>query len=209
MPRTVQIARRILLRIRAPVAVSKRDPVDFAREWREPSLIRMRLAGQRQRHHGASVERVFESDDARSLRISARNLDRVLDSFRATIDEDRLLRELPRSNFVHPLSKADIALIRRHLHAGVQEAIELVFHRIDYFLTTMAHIEAADASGKVDIAIAVDIFEPGPFGLGHINRRAMRKPARHGLRAALRQGLRLRARNYSAELNSRHLVSRR
>src|SRR5437660_4878621 len=87
MPRTVQIARRILLRIRAPVAVSKRDPVDFARKWREPSLIRMRLAGQRQRHHGASVERIFESDDARSLRISARSLERGAASFRAAMDD--------------------------------------------------------------------------------------------------------------------------
>ena len=155
------------------------------------------------------MERIFESNNARPLRISARDLHRVLDSFRATIDEDRLLRELARSNFVHPLSKADVALIGRDLYAGVQEAVELIFHCINDFVAAMADIEAADTSSKVEVAIAVDIFEPGPFGLGNINRRAMRKPARHGLRAALRQGLRLRARNYSAELNSRHLVSRR
>ena len=86
----------------------------------------MRLAGQRQRHHGAPVECIFESDDAGTLGVSARNLHRILDRFGAAVHEHRLLRELTRSDFVHALGQADVAFVGRDLHAGVQEAIELV-----------------------------------------------------------------------------------
>jgi len=89
----------------------------------------------------------------------------------------------------------------------VQEAVKLVFDRADNFVAAMAHVEAADTPRKVEIAVAVDIFEPGIFGLGDINRRAVRKPARHRFRAALRQSLRFRSRNCSAKLNSGHSIN--
>ena len=49
----------------------------------------------------------------------------------------------------------------------------------------MPDVEAADAAGEIEVAIAVDIFEPRVFGFGDIDGRAVRKPARHGFGAAL------------------------
>ena len=57
----------------------------------------MRLAGERQRHHGASVEGVFESDDAGAAGVGAGNLHRVLDGFGAGIYKDGFLGKLSRA----------------------------------------------------------------------------------------------------------------
>jgi hypothetical protein len=46
-------------------------------------------------------------------------------------------------------------------------------------------LSAADAAGEVDVAVAVDVFEPGVFGFGDVDGRAVRKAAGHGLGAAL------------------------
>ena len=54
------------------------------------------------------------------------------------------------------------------------------------FIAAMADVEAANASGEVQVAVAIDVFEPGTFRLGNIDRRAVRKTAGHGFRAALR-----------------------
>ena len=204
MTRAVKIARRIFQVVGAAIAVGERNAIHLARKRRESGLVRMRFAGQRQRHHGAAVKRVFEGDDAGALGVGARNLDRVLDRLGAAVDEDGFLRELARSDFVHALGKPDVALVGRDLHAGVQEAIELVFHRFDDRFLAMPDVEAADASGEVEVAVAVDVFEPGVFRLGDIDGRAVRKAAGHGFRAALGERLGLRAGNGSAKLNGRH-----
>ena len=86
----------------------------------------------------------------------------------------------------------------------MQEAVELIFHGFDYSFLAMADVEASNTSGEIQVAVAVDIFQPGVFGLGNVNRRAVRKPAGHSFRAALREGPGLRARDGSAELNGRH-----
>ena len=79
----------------------------------------------------------------------------------------------------------------------MQKAIELVFDRVDHRLAAMSDVEAADAAGEIEVAVAVDIFEPRVFRLGHIDRRADGEPARNGVRAALSQSLRLRSGNRS------------
>ena len=45
----------------------------------------------------------------------------------------------------------------------------------------MSDVETADAAGKIQVAVAVNVFEPGVFGLGHVNGRADRKPAGYGI----------------------------
>ena len=92
--RAVQIARRILQRIRAAIAVGVRNAVNIAGKRREAGFVRMRLAGQRQRHHGAAVKRIFESDDAGASGVRARDLHRVLYRFSAGVHEQRLLGKL-------------------------------------------------------------------------------------------------------------------
>ena len=94
---------------------------------------------------------------------------------------------------IHALRHPHVALVRGDLHAGVQESIQLSPHRVDHSFPTMADVEAADTPGKIQIAVAVDVFEPGVFRLGNIDGSAVRKPAGHGFRPALGKNLRLGA----------------
>ena len=93
MTRAVKIARGIFHVIGAAIAVGERDAIHLAGKRRESGLVRMRLAGEGQRHHGAAVEGVFEGDDAGALGVGAGDLDRVLDRLGAAVDEDSFLRE--------------------------------------------------------------------------------------------------------------------
>src|ERR1700722_3985345 len=164
----------------------------------------MGFARESQRHHGAAVEGIFEGDNAGTLGVGAGDLDGVLDGLGAAVYENRLLGELARSHLVHTLGEADVALIRRDLHASVQEAVELVFHRIDDSLLAMANVEATDATGKIEVAVAVNVFEPGVFGLGNIDWRTVRKAAGHGFGAALGKDAGFWARDCGVDSNRAH-----
>src|SRR6266849_7765536 len=153
MARAEQIARGILQRIRAAIAIRVWNPVNIARERSEASLIRMRLAGQGQGHHGAAVKSVFEGNDARPASVRPRNLHGVLHRLGTTVHEKRFLRELPWRGLVHALGQADVTLVGRDLDTRVQKTVKLGLDRIDDRLPAMAHIEAPDATGKVEIAV--------------------------------------------------------
>jgi hypothetical protein len=49
----------------------------------------------------------------------------------------------------------------------------------------MSYVEAADASGEIDVAIAVYIFEPGIFGFGYVDGSSVRESTRDGFIPAL------------------------
>src|SRR5579864_1060820 len=185
MARTVQLTRWILQRVGTAVAVSVRNPVDLARKRSEAGFVRMRFAGQCQRHHCAAMKSIFECDHCRTLRIGAGNLYRILYRFGPAINENRFLRELARSDFVHAFSQTDVTFVGSDLDTRMQEAVELVLYCIDNFLTAMPDIEASDTPGKIEITIAVDVLKPRGFGFRNIDRRAVREPAGHGFRAAL------------------------
>src|SRR5262249_41663231 len=85
-----------------------------------------------------------------------------------------------------------------------QKTIKLIFKGVEYLVTPMSNVQAADAPGKVDVPISIDIFKPCVLGLSHVNRRAMRKPTRHSFCAPFGQRLRFGARNFSAKLNRGH-----
>ena len=67
----------------------------------------------------------------------------------------------------------------------MQESIKLVSDSSKYRLPAMPNIEASDAAGKVQVAVAVYIFKPGVFSLGHVDGRTDREPSRFGIPAAL------------------------
>src|SRR5436190_1734286 len=149
----------------------------------------MRLAGQSQCHHGAAVECIFECDHSRALGVGARNFDRILNRLCPAVYKHCFLRESTRRDLVHAFSQAHVAFIRSHLHAGMQEAIQLFFYRIHNFMAAVSNIQAANPSGEIEVAVAVDVLEPGIFGFRDINGRAVREAAGHGFGAALREGL--------------------
>src|SRR5262249_12939722 len=91
------------------------------------------------------------------------------------------------------------------LDARMQEIVELVFYRFDHCFSAMTDIEATNASREIEVAVAIDIFEPGIFGLGNVDWRTVRKPAGHGFCTTLMERLGLRSRNRCLQLNRRHL----
>src|SRR5438270_528685 len=92
----VNAALGVLQRIRAAITVSKRNAVDVAGKRFEAFFIRMRLAGKRQRHHGAAVKGIFEADDRRPLSVGARDFYRILYRFRTAVHEKSLLGKISR-----------------------------------------------------------------------------------------------------------------
>src|SRR5438309_7274948 len=110
---------------------------------------------------------VFEGDDAGTLGVGAGYFHGVFDGFGSAVDEESLLRKVAGSDFIHALGEADVSLVGGDLNTGVEEAVELVFDSGDDFVATVAHVEAADASGEIEVAVAVDVFEPGVCGFGY------------------------------------------
>ena len=170
--------------VRAAVAVGVRNAIDLAGERFEASLIGMRLAGERKAEQRASVKCIFKADDSRTLGVSARNLDCVLDGFRTGVQEKRLLGKLTGRDAVHGLGKRDIVLVRSNLGAGMEKAVHLPVNRRGDGGMPMSHIHAADAAGEIDQDVAVDIFDERAVGPRHVNRCCMREAARNGLFAA-------------------------
>src|SRR5260370_7475546 len=83
-------------------------------------------------------------------------------------------------NVIHTLREADVAFIRRDLHAGVEKILELRFDRRDYCLASMSGVQAADSTCEVDVAIAVYVLEPRILRAGNVYRSRLGNPSGHG-----------------------------
>ncbi len=71
------------------------------------------------------------------------------------------------------LPEAHVALVGRDLDAGMEEAVELFFHGFNNRFLAMADVEAANASGEVEVAVAVDKSRSHASSrLGDVDRRA-------------------------------------
>ncbi len=105
---------------------------------------------------------------------------------------------------VQLLADCDVALVGQHVEAGVQEPIELAAHGFDDGGCAMSGVEAADATGEIDQAVAVDVFHDRAFGFGDKNRRGVISRLHDGGVAPLHQRLRTRPGNGSAKLNGGH-----
>src|SRR2546423_9398620 len=92
----IDTALRILQRVRAAIAVGERNAINISRKGFEAFFVGMRLAGERERHHGAAVKRILEADDCWPFGVGARDFYRVLYGLRAAVDEKRLLGKISR-----------------------------------------------------------------------------------------------------------------
>ena len=81
---------------------------------------------------------------------------------------------------------------------------ELCLNRGDHARRTVADIQAADAAGKIEIAVAVYVFDGDTVGACSKNRRGIGGTARNGSLAARHQRSRLRPGNFCFNLNCRH-----
>src|SRR5882724_7302272 len=123
----------------------------------------MGFARERHRHERASVKGVFETDHGRTFRVGSRDLDGVLDAFRAAIEEKGFFARWTWSQRVEPFGQAHIALVRRHHKTSVEEARRLRADSADNFRRAVAGIDASDTTGEINEPVAVHIFEQRAF----------------------------------------------
>ena len=124
----------------------------------------MRLAGERHCHHRAAVEGVFEADDRGTLGVGTCDFHGVFDGFGAGVEQDCFLREISRRERVQLFGDGDVAFVRRDGEAEMQKLLELSLIAAVTRGGLVADVEAADAAGEIDVAIAVDVGERGAFG---------------------------------------------
>ena len=160
--RALEVGER-LGRRRPAVVLREGNPVDLGRERTEPRLVRMRLRRQRHREQRAAVESAFECDHGRSLRVRARELDRVLDGLGAGVEERRLRRTAERRQRDEPFRERHVRLVRDDREVRVEEARGLLLHCVDDARVRVADVEAADAAGEVDERVPVDVGERRAF----------------------------------------------
>src|SRR4029077_19235665 len=172
----------------AAVGISERNTVNVAGERLETSFIRMCFAGERHGEKGAAMESVPETDHGGTLGVGAVDFDGVLDGLRAGIHEDVFFREVAGSEGVEFFRDSDVALVGSDGEAEMQMFFELFADSGEHAGRAVANIEAADAAGEIEIAIAVDVFDGGAVGGRGENWRSARRSARNRGFAAGHQG---------------------
>src|SRR5262249_60838937 len=118
------------------------------------------------------------------LGVVARDLDGVLDRFRPGGEEDGLLGRGSRRECVQRLGERDVALVGRHLEAGVGQLLELARDRLLYLRMHVTGVEYRDAAGEVDEAAALNVPDLGVAGALGIHGEGVADAARYGLLAA-------------------------
>ena len=113
--------------------------------------------------------------------------------------------KVPGVSCVHTLGQLHVALVRRDLDAGMQKSSELRLDRGDHRLSAMADVQAADAAGEIEIAIAVHVFEPCILCAGDEHRGRLRDAARDGRFAAGGERTRIRSRHRRFQLDRAHV----
>ena len=107
------------------------------------------------------MEPTLEADHGRPARVAARELDGVLDGLGARVEERGFGRAGERRERGEPLGVLDVDLVRHDREVGVEKARGLLLHRGDDVRVCVADVEAADAAGEVDEAVAVDVGDGG------------------------------------------------
>ena len=188
-----------------PVGISKRNAVDVAGKGLEAGFIRMRLAGQRHGEKRAAMEGVFETNDGGTLGVGAGNLDGVFDGLCARVNEDGFLGKIAGSKRVEFFGNRDVAFVGSDRETEMQVLLELLADGGEHAVRAVADVEAADAAGKIEISIAVDVLDGGAFGASGENRRGVRRAAGNGGFAARHQCAGFGSRYFRANLNCRHI----
>jgi len=78
----------------------------------------------------------------------------------------------------------------------MQKLLELLLNRRDDSGRAMACIEAANATGEINVAVAIDIFENRALGSCKIDGRPLRQAARNRCSATVAKRFGLRSRNF-------------
>ena len=131
--------------------------VDFRLRRPEPLLVGEHLSGHVHRQDRAAMERAGESDDGGAAGRGPGDLDRILGRLGAGGEERRLGRARDRRQGVQAFGQLHIDVVKRHLKAGVGEALHLLSGRGHDLRVTMTRIDDRYASGEIDIALAFHV----------------------------------------------------
>ena len=107
------------------------------------------------------MEGALEDHDALTLLMGAGDVDGGLDCLGPGVHQDRLLREIARSELVEALGHLDERLVGRDDRAHVDQLGGLLLEGRHDPLRSVANRQDPDAAGQVDELIAVDIDHHG------------------------------------------------
>jgi hypothetical protein len=159
--------------------------IDLGQHRPEARLVGQHFAGEADARERAAMEAARERDQRRAARVVARDLDGILNRLRAGGEKNRLLGRGAGRGRVQALGECDIALVGRHLKAGVHEALELCCERRFDLGMQMARVEHGDAAGEVDEAPPLDVPQFRVRAAIGVDRQRVRDAARHCALAAL------------------------
>ncbi len=154
------------------------DAMIGVREWRmhhfrwhstEILLVRIDLAAQSHTHQRTAMKGTGKGNHARTTGVSARHFHRILNSFCASGDQHGLLFEIARCHCIQALCQRHITLIRRHMEAGMCEALCLFGNSRHNLWVTMTGIIHGNASRKIDEATAIHVPQFSIFSSFCIN----------------------------------------
>ena len=188
-------------RIRAAIVARKRNAIDLGSEGTEACLVRVRFRCEAERQEGPAVEAAVESDHRRTLRVGARELDRVLNCLCARVEEADTELARDGSQRDQSFGQAHVVLVGNDREVRVRKAGHLLLRRFDHARVRVADVHTADTACKVDEGIAVHVGDRGAVALGDHERQVDRERVRDDPLLALEDLLAARARNVRPHLN--------
>src|SRR5437660_11330266 len=105
------------------------------------------------------MECIVKDDNRRTLCCPTSDLNRVFNCFGSTIEEESFFREFTWSQFDESLGEFDIWLVHHNAEAGMREFLSLFCDRFRDFWTRVANVHSAYAACKVNVFVAIYIFD--------------------------------------------------
>src|SRR5271157_5880430 len=175
-----RFAGRIRLGVGAAIAIRVGNAVDLWCERSKASFVGCNFAGERHGEKGAAVECVFKRDNGRPFGVGACDLDGVLDGFSAGIDKHGFFWTTDGSESIQFFGERDVGLVRSYAKAEMEETVDLIVKGLGDERMAVSNVQAANATRKIEVTIAVDVFDPRALGLRGKNGRNELRSARYG-----------------------------
>src|SRR5208283_7139 len=173
-------AGRIGLGVGAAIAIGVGNAVDLWCKRSKASLIGCNFAGERHGEKRAAVECVFKRDYGRPFGVGACDLDGVFDGFGAGIDKHGFFWSTDRSEGIQFFGERDVGLVRSYPKAEMEETVDLIVKGIGDERMAVSNVQAANATRKIEVTIAIDVFDPRAMGLRGKNGCNELRSARYG-----------------------------
>ena len=136
-------------------------------------LIGLDFSGHGHGHQCTAMIAIVKRDDSRASGGVTSNFDSVFNGLCAAIKENRLLCEIARGQLHDAFSKSNIWFVHHDAEACMREFRGLLCNGFRYFWASMPNIHGSKATGKVDVAVSIYIFDNSAisFGSKYIHRR--------------------------------------